>query len=494
MKNHASKSLMAARVHFIGIGGIGMCGLAELLHNMGSTVTGSDLADNTQIHRLRELGIKVSIGQAAENVHGAEVVVYSSAVKPTNAEYAEARRLKIPLIPRAESLAEIMRLKRGIAVGGSHGKTTTTSMIAAIFLEAQANPTIVVGGRLDLIKSTAVLGSGEWMIAEADESDGSFSRLSPEIALVTNIDNDHLDHYGTFEHLKKAFSDFASRVPFYGAAIVCWDDPVIRETFAPFGKRLVRYGFSQEADLRIEGEKSQYKVFLDRKLLGEFRLHVPGRHNALNAAAALATALEAGIEFATAVRGLDRFNGVDRRFQHKGKVHGVDVFDDYGHHPTEVDAVLKAFRERYGDRRLIVAFQPHRYSRTKLCWDQFQTCFGLADRVFITDIYAAGEDPIPNIDSTSMIQGVKSQSQQHVPREGISLIESKSGLTPVLKQTAAMLAEVLTSENSSEADAPALFTLGAGDIWKLSSEVLAALADEYETCGIARPIKKVLKS
>jgi UDP-N-acetylmuramate--alanine ligase len=256
----------------------------------------------------------------------------------------------------------------------------------------------------------------------------------------------------------------------------------------------VRYGFSQEADLRIEGEKSQYKVFLDRKLLGEFRLHVPGRHNALNAAAALATALEAGIEFATAVRGLDRFNGVDRRFQHKGKVHGVDVFDDYGHHPTEVDAVLKAFRERYGDRRLIVAFQPHRYSRTKLCWDQFQTCFGLADRVFITDIYAAGEDPIPNIDSTSMIQGVKSQSQQHVPREGISLIESKSGLTPVLKQTAAMLAEVLTSENSSEADAPALFTLGAGDIWKLSSEVLAALADEYETCGIARPIKKVLKS
>lgn len=469
---------MAARVHFIGIGGIGMCGLAELLHNMGSTVSGSDLADNAQIARLRELGIQVTIGQRAENVHEAEVVVYSSAVRPTNPEYEEARRLKIPLIPRAESLAEIMRLKRGVAVGGSHGKTTTTSMIAAIFLEAQANPTIVVGGRLDLIKSTALLGSGEWMIAEADESDGSFSRLSPEIALVTNIDNDHLDHYGTFEHLKKAFFDFAGRVPFYGAAIVCWDDPVIRETFAPFGKRLVRYGFSPDSDLRIEGEKARYKVHFEGKPLGEFRLQVPGRHNALNAAAAIAVALEAGIEFATIVRGLDRFNGVDRRFQHKGQVAGIDVFDDYGHHPTEIEAVLRAFRERYGDRKLFVAFQPHRYSRTKLCWEQFHTCFSQADCVYLADIYAAGEDPIANVDADTMLSGVRDQAKQFHPRQGAEAgllrIASKSGLTPVLSETAARLAKDLVAAKTGT-EAPALFTLGAGDIWKLSDQVVAAL-------------------
>lgn len=478
MNPTASRSLMAARVHFIGIGGIGMCGLAELLHNMGSTVSGSDLAENAQIARLRELGIQVTIGQRAENVRGAEVVVYSSAVRPTNPEYEEARRLKIPLIPRAESLAEIMRLKRGVAVGGSHGKTTTTSMTAAIFLEAQANPTIVVGGRLDLIKSTALLGSGEWMIAEADESDGSFSRLSPEIALVTNIDNDHLDHYGTFEHLKKAFFDFAGRVPFYGAAVVCWDDPVVRETFAPFGKRLVRYGFSEEADLRIEGEKARYKVYFDGKALGEFRLQVPGRHNALNAAAAIAVALEAGIDFATIVRGLDRFNGVDRRFQHKGRVAGIDVFDDYGHHPTEIEAVLRAFRERYGDRKLFVAFQPHRYSRTKLCWDQFHSCFSQADRLYLADIYAAGEDPIANVDADAMLQGVREQDKKFHPRlgadAGLLRIASKSGLTPVLSETAGRLAKELV-EAKDAGEAPALFTLGAGDIWKLSDQVILAL-------------------
>jgi UDP-N-acetylmuramate--alanine ligase len=471
------RTLMGARVHFIGIGGIGMCGLAELLHNMGSTVTGSDLADNAQVQRLREIGIEIQIGQKAENIHDAEVVVYSSAVKPTNPEYAEARRLKIPLIPRAESLAEIMRLKRGVAVGGSHGKTTTTSMIAAIFLEAKTDPTIVVGGRLDLIKSTAVLGSGHWMIAEADESDGSFSRLNPEIALVTNIDNDHLDHYGTFEHLKKAFFDFAGRVPFYGAAIVCWDDPIVRETFAPFGKRLVRYGFSEDCDLRLVGEKGNYEVFLSGEKLGSFVLHVPGRHNALNAAAALATALEAGIDFETAVRGLDRFRGVDRRFQHKGTVAQMDVFDDYGHHPTEIEAVLKAFRERYGSRRLVVAFQPHRFTRTKLCWDQFLTCFGLADRVYITDIYAAGEEPIAGVDATSMINGILAQDAKYIPREGVTRIESKGGLTPVLRETAEILADELKVNSAADGGrgGAALFTLGAGDIWKLSSEVLDVL-------------------
>lgn len=474
-KTSPSRSLAGERVHFIGIGGIGMCGLAELLHNMGSAVTGSDLAENAQVVRLRELGVSVAIGHRAENVRAADVVVYSSAVKPSNPEYAEARRLKIPLIPRAESLAEIMRLKRGIAVGGSHGKTTSTSMMAAVFLEANVNPTIVVGGRLDLIKSTALLGSGDWMVAEADESDGSFSRLSPEIAVVTNIDNDHLDHYGTFEHLKKAFFDFAGRVPFYGAAVVCWDDPVVRETFEHFGKRLVRYGFSLDCDLRIEGEKGQYKVFeaasdglKKETLLGSFRLQVPGRHNALNAAASIAVAREAGIDFQTAVRGLDRFAGVDRRFQLKGRENGIDVFDDYGHHPTEIEAVLKAFRERYADRRLVVAFQPHRYTRTKLCWEQFLTCFGLADKVFIADIYAAGEDPIQNVDSDTMVQDVRERGGGVVPREGIHRIVSKAGLTPVLVEAAHSLARELRPGD-------ALFTLGAGDIWKLSTEVLNAI-------------------
>ncbi len=479
------RTLMGSRVHFIGIGGIGMCGLAELLHNMGSTVTGSDLTDNANVQRLREIGIGIKLGQKAANLHGldnlpaVDVVVYSSAVKPDNVEYAEARRLKIPLIPRAESLAEIMRLKRGVAVGGSHGKTTTTSMIAAIFLEAKTEPTIVVGGRLDLIKSTAVLGSGDWMIAEADESDGSFSRLNPEIALVTNIDNDHLDHYGTFEHLKKAFYDFAGRVPFYGAAIVCWDDPIVRETFAPFGKRLVRYGFSMESDVRLEGEKGNYEVYLHGQRMGSIQLHVPGRHNALNAAAALATALEAGIDFKTAVRGLDRFRGVDRRFQHKGTVGQMDVFDDYGHHPTEIEAVLKAFRERYGDRRLIVAFQPHRFTRTKLCWEQFLTCFGLADRVYISDIYPAGEDPIAGVDAASMIAGILAQKSEFIPKEGITRIECKSGLTPIMYETAVLLADELKDLKEKKGPAlrggSALFTLGAGDIWKLSSEVLEVL-------------------
>lgn len=461
------RSLFAARVHFIGIGGIGMCGLAELLHNMGSSVSGSDLSENPNVVRLRELGIQVVIGHAPENVQNCDVAVYSSAVKPTNPEFAEARRLGVPLIPRAESLAEIMRLKRGIAVGGSHGKTTTTSMIAAIFLEAAANPTIVVGGRLDLIKSTAQLGSGEWMIAEADESDGSFSRLNPEIALVTNIDNDHLDHYGTFQHLKQAFFEFAGRVPFYGAAVVCWDDASIRETFEHFGKRLLRYGFRDDCDLRLEGDRGTYSVYRHGQLLGGITLNVPGRHNALNAAAAIATALEAGVDFATCVRGLERFRGVDRRFQLKGEVRNILVYDDYGHHPTEIEAVLQAYRERHGDRRLIVAFQPHRFTRTKFCWDQFLTCFARADQLWLADVYAAGEDALVGIDSDSMRAGVLASGQ--APREGVHRLESKMGLSANLSQHAQALASALRPGD-------ALFTLGAGDIHKLGTAVLEVLS------------------
>lgn len=444
--------LAKARVHFIGIGGIGMCGLAELLHNMGTKVSGSDLAENPQTQRLRGLGIEVHIGQKAEHVRDAEVAVYSSAVKADNPEFREARNRKVPLIPRAEALAEIMRLKRGIAIGGSHGKTTTTSLAASVFLEAKAEPTIVVGGRLDLIKSTALLGQGEWMVAEADESDGSFLRLSPEMVVVTNIDNDHLDHYGTVESLKKAFHDFASRIPFYGLAIVCGDDPVVREVFSDFPKRVLFYGFGEANDLRLRGEKSEYQVYLGNVRLGAFKLQVPGRHNALNAAAALAAGLEAGFSFETCAKGLQAFGGVDRRFQFKGEAGGVDVYDDYGHHPTEIRAVLSAFKEKFPHRRIVTVFQPHRYSRTLLCWDQFLGCFRGADRVFICDIYAAGEMPINNISAERLVAEIEHTAAAHLTGTTERLERIRSELRP----------------------GDVFVTLGAGDVWKLGVAVLEA--------------------
>lgn len=442
--------LAKARVHFIGVGGIGMCGLAELLHNMGTKVSGSDIAENAQTQRLRAMGIQVHIGQRPEQVREAEVAVYSSAVKADNPEFKEARTRKIPLIPRAEALAEIMRLKRGIAIGGSHGKTTTTSLAASVFLEAKAEPTIVVGGRLDLIKSTALLGQGEWMVAEADESDGSFLRLSPEMVVVTNIDNDHLDHYGTVENLKKAFFDFASRIPFYGLAIVCGDDPVVREVFHDFPKRVLSYGFDEHNDLRLRGEKSEYQVYLGNVRLGAFKLQVPGRHNALNAAAALAAGLEAGFSFDTCAKGLQAFAGVDRRFQFKGQAGGVDIYDDYGHHPTEILAVLAAFKEKFPNRRLVTVFQPHRYSRTLLCWDQFLGCFKGADRVMICDIYAASEMPIKDITTERLVQELDHPSAVHLIGEADRVATIRKELRP----------------------GDVLVTLGAGDVWKLGMAVL----------------------
>ena len=453
--------LAQVKVHFIGIGGIGMCGLAELLRNMGTQVSGSDLSENAQIDRLRALGIQVDIGHRPENVSQAEVVVYSSAVKAENPEFKEARRLKIPLIPRAEALAEIMRLRRGIAVGGSHGKTTTTSMAASLFLHAQTQPTIVVGGRLDLIKSTALLGQGEWLIAEADESDGSFSRLSPEIVTVTNIDNDHLDYYGTVDQLKKAFFDFAMRIPFYGLAIVCGDDLAVRETFSNFSKRILFYGFEAHNDLRIQGSRGEYEVFMDGERLGTFKLQVPGRHNALNATAALATGLEAKIPFSICAEGLAAYGGVDRRFQFKGTTtgavqgvsEGIDIYDDYGHHPTEVRAALQAFREKFPTRRLVTVFQPHRYSRTLLCWDQFLDCFTDTDELFICDVYAAGEDPIANISSDRLVREIK-----HKPCE----------LLPNSMDRAAKLKSILRKDD-------VLITLGAGDVYKLGTKLLETL-------------------
>lgn len=447
--------LAQAKVHFIGIGGIGMCGLAELLRNMGGRVSGSDLAENVQTNRLRSLGIEVHIGHDSSHVQGAEVVVYSSAVKQDNPEFREARRLKIPLIPRAEALAEIMRLKRGIAIGGSHGKTTTTSLTASVFLHVKAQPTIVVGGRLDLIKSTALLGQGDWLIAEADESDGSFLRLSPEIVVVTNIDNDHLDYYGTLEQLQKAFYDFAMRIPFYGLAIVCGDDSFVRETFKNFGKRILTYGFNPENDLRLEGEKGVYRLWREGNSLGEFRLQISGRHNALNAAAAIIAGMEAGFPFSACAEGIAAFAGVDRRFQFKGKSSGIDVYDDYGHHPTEVTAVLLAFREKFPGRRIVTVFQPHRYSRTLFCWDQFATCFVESDCLFVCDIYPAGEDPIANIHSERLVLEIQKKN-------------TKTAKIKYLANSVDRLKEIKGELKSGDV----LVTLGAGDVYKIGMQFL----------------------
>jgi UDP-N-acetylmuramate--alanine ligase len=445
--------LWKSKFHFVGIGGIGMCGLAELLHNMGAQVTGSDLGENANTDRLQAMGVNVFKGHAAENLGAVDVVVYSSAVSMDNPEVKEARARNIPLIPRAEALAEMMRLKRGIALAGTHGKTTTTAMTAAIFLEADARPTIVVGGRLDLIQSTALLGDGEWLIAEADESDGSFHKLSPEIAVVTNIDSDHLDYYKSFENLQQAFTGFGLKIPFYGALIACGDDPQVRKVFDNFPKRISYYGFDEKNDYRIDGGGGKYTLFQKEKRIGDFEVKVPGKHNALNATAALLAGLTAGIPFAICQKGLMNFQGVDRRFQLKGETNGITVYDDYGHHPTEVRATLQGFRERFPDRRVVALFQPHRYSRTQLCWHDFTTCFAQADHVILTDIYAAGEKPIDGITSERM------------------LVELKHGSKNFHAKDDALLAAVVQQLKAGDV----LVTLGAGDIWKTGMAVLEKL-------------------
>lgn len=446
-------ALEKSKFHFIGIGGIGMCGLAELMHNIGAVVTGSDAAENANTERLKSLGIKIFKGHEAQNIGDANVVVYSSAVHNSNPEMMAARAQKIPLIPRAEALAEIMRLRRGIAVAGTHGKTTTTSLLSSIFLEANLNPTIVVGGRFDRIKSTALLGKGEWLLAEADESDGSFNKLSPEVAIITNIDADHMEHFKTFDNLKKAFLDFANRTPFYGMVVVCGDDPVVRDVFSNFSKRIVFYGFDKKNDYVIEGEKGSYVVFKDQVKLGQFKLNIPGKHNALNATASIIAGMAAGIGFQQCALGLEKFEGVDRRFHFKGEAQQIKVYDDYGHHPTEVRATLQAFREKFENSRLVVYFQPHRYSRTEHCWQEFKTCFGQADVLFLAEIYPAGEKPIAGITSEKLLSEIKHNN-------GFYSLKGPG-------QTSDILKELKPND--------IFITLGAGDGWKLGLDVLEHL-------------------
>jgi UDP-N-acetylmuramate--alanine ligase len=446
--------LAKAKVHFIGIGGIGMCGLAELLHNMGASVTGSDAFENLQTVRLKELGIKVFKGHDEQNLGDCDVVVYSSAVREDNVEFKGARKRKIPLIRRAEALAEIMNLKRGIAVAGTHGKTTTTSLTSSIFLKAGLDPTIIVGGRLDVIKSTAALGQGDWLVAEADESDGSFTHLSPEIVIITNIDNDHLDHYKSMENLERTFLDFALRIPFYGVAIVCGDDPRLKKLFQNFGKRWISYGFDKDNDYVLERKSDVLEVYHQDKKVGDIKPSMPGKHNALNSLAAILAGLQAGVPFATGAEAVGSFGGVDRRFQHKASVRGIDFYDDYGHHPTEVRAVLAGFKERFPQRRLVTIFQPHRYSRTQICWSDFLNCFQQTDVLFLTDIYAAGEKPIDGINGQKLLEEIDHGQKIFVSRqEDPTLNAVKQFLKP----------------------GDILLTLGAGDISKLGEQMSESL-------------------
>lgn len=427
-----------------------MSGLAELIHNMGAKVSGSDLSENSQVEHLKEMGIKTFKGHKSSNVEDVDVVVYSSAVPFTNPEIQEAKKRKIPIIPRIEVLAEVMRLKRGIAVGGTHGKTTTTSMIASIFLFSQTDPTVVVGGRLDLIKSHSFLGKGEWLIAESDESDGSFLKLSPEIAVITNIDNDHLDYYGSYDNLKKAFLDFARLVPFYGLTVACGDNQDVRDALKNYNKRLVFYGLNSDNDFVLKKENGAYVVYNEDQKLGALELSVPGRHNALNATAALIVGLNAGLTTKQCFEGIKKYNGVDRRFQFRGEKGKVKFYDDYGHHPTEIKATLQAFREKYPSDKLVVAFQPHRYSRTQMCWDDFLGAFEGASKVLLWDIYAASEQPITDVTSEHLAKNIKHPNVEYVGN-GESAI-SKTLLS--LKEPCVFL------------------TLGAGDISKRGLEIL----------------------
>ena len=396
--------LLAAsqRVHFIGIGGIGMSGIAEILLTMGYSVSGSDLRRSPATDRLAALGATIYEGHRAENAAASDVVVASSAVNPANPEVVEARARKIPVIQRAEMLAELMRLKYGIAVAGMHGKTTTTSMIAAVLAGGGLDPTVVVGGRVDALGSNARLGTSQYLVAEADESDRSFLKLSPVLAVVTNLDREHMDCYSSMEDVDAAFLEFMDKLPFYGATTACIDNPRLRGVLPLVRRKVYTYGESPDADFRMlllpatEGCHATFDVNYRGLLLGPFTLHVPGRHNLLNATAAVAVGVQLGVLPEEIARGLATFRGVDRRFQTKGKVAGVTVVDDYGHHPTEILATLAAARE-CGFQRVHVIFQPHRYTRTRDLMPEFATAFGNADTIQILDIYAASEEQIPGI-------------------------------------------------------------------------------------------------
>jgi UDP-N-acetylmuramate--alanine ligase len=451
------------KVHFVGIGGIGMSGIAELLLNLGYKVTGSDLKESDITRRLASLGGEIHVGHRAENVApDVDVVVTSSAVRrSTNPEAQVARTRGVPVIPRAEMLAELMRLKEGVAIAGSHGKTTTTSLVATVVAHAGLDPTAVVGGKLNALGSNARLGTGQLMVVEADESDGSFLRLSPTIAVITNVDPEHLDHYGTVEALQQAFVDFADRVPFYGLVVVCLDHPVVQHLIPRLSKRHVTYGLSPQADFRAEEIQlgpfsASFEVVHRGARLGRVQLKMVGQHNVLNALAACAVADELGIPFEKTREALGLFAGVQRRFTVRGEAAGVTVVDDYGHHPAEIRATLAGARASFPTRRIVCAFQPHRYTRTRDLLGDFATCFHDAEVLLLGEIYAAGEEPIPGTSGQRLLEAVQSCGHRN------------AAFVPVRQELARAVFEKLRPGDL-------VLTLGAGDITHLGEELLALL-------------------
>jgi UDP-N-acetylmuramate--alanine ligase len=447
-------------VHFVGIGGIGMSGIAEVLLNLGYQVSGSDLKESDVTKRLTALGAQIAFGHKPENLVQADVVVISSAVKRDNPEVLTARSRKIPVIPRAEMLAELMRLKYSVAIAGSHGKTTTTSMVATVLNAAGLDPTAVVGGKVNVLGSNAKLGRSDLMVVEADESDGSFLKLHPSLAVVTNIDPEHMDHYRTLEALKSAFIEFCNRVPFYGLNVLCLDHPNVQALLPHIEKRFVTYGRSTAADYRLEnielmGFVTRFHAYRRDEDLGLFTVKMVGAHNALNALAVIAVAEEMHVPLDTVRTALADFQGVQRRFTVRGTAKGVTVVDDYGHHPAEVKATLHGARRAFG-RRLIVAFQPHRYTRTHDLLGEFISAFNDADVVFLTGIYAAGEEPIPGVSGKSLADAVVAHGHPDV-----TFVEKRADLA------AALMGRVK--------DGDIVLTLGAGDITHTGPELLALL-------------------
>jgi UDP-N-acetylmuramate--alanine ligase len=455
------------RIHFVGIGGIGMSGIAEVLLNLGYRISGSDLKTSPVTQRLASLGATIFEGHAGGNIAGAEVVVISSAVAQENPEVAEAHKIHIPVIPRAEMLAELMRLKYGIAVAGMHGKTTTTSMVAAVLAAGGLDPTVVVGGRVDALGSNARIGKSEYLVAEADESDRSFLKLSPVLSVVTNIDREHMDCYRNMRDVKQAFLDFMDRVPFYGVVVVCNDDAPLRKLFPQIRRRIVTYGTRRGSDFQIKLGKStfesaerqpisHFRVTYGEGDLGEFRLHVPGAHNVLNATAAIAVGIGLDIKADVIRTALENFRGVDRRFQLRGKAAGVSVIDDYGHHPTEIRATLAAARQ-CGFGKIHVIFQPHRYTRTRDLTDEFATAFQDADSLVVLDIYAASEPPIEGITGQALAGRISEKGKR----------ASYAG------SFADGAAQVVASAQPGDM----ILTLGAGSVSQLGPMILAKLQE-----------------
>ncbi len=448
-------------IYFVGIGGIGMSGIAELLLNLGYKVSGSDLKTSDTTERLKNHGAVIYEGHSAEQIKGADVLVTSSAINPFNPEVIAAGKTSTPVIPRAEMLAELMRLKYSIAVAGAHGKTSTTSIISAVLEKGGLDPTVVIGGKLISTGTNTLLGKGDYIVAEADESDGSFLKFAPTIAVVTNIDREHLDFYKDLDDIKNTFLHFIDRIPFYGQTILCLDNEAIQDLIPKIKKRYTTYGMNTQADFQarnvvFNGPRCTFTVYHHRKKLGEITLNLPGIHNVNNSLAGIAVGLELNIPFHIIKKALETLDGVQRRLEIKGEVNGITVMDDYGHHPTEIKTTLSAVKESWPGRRIVAVFQPHRYTRTKALFDDFTRSFYHSDALVVLPIYAAGEDAIEGVDSGLLFESIRARGHK-----SIAFFEDK-------KETISYLKNLLEKGDI-------LLTLGAGDVWKVGEDVLAEL-------------------